>query len=47
MITGTPGLPGITTSKPPPAKAEDVIAIKNASAATVRIALYPPLFVSM
>ena len=38
MMMGTPARPGMTISKPPPAKAADVIAIKIASATPARIA---------
>src|SRR6266853_2328027 len=37
MIMGTPGRPGITISKPPPAKAGRVVPIRNASARRARM----------
>src|SRR6266404_4133311 len=41
MMTGTPARPGITISKPPPAKAAVVVAIKIASVTRTRIARRP------
>src|SRR4051812_1468097 len=40
-MTGTPGRPGITISKPPPAKAVEFIAMESASATPMRIAWVP------
>src|SRR5260370_25781141 len=41
MMMGTPGRPGITMSKPPPAKAVHVVPIKTASAIPARMVSVP------
>jgi hypothetical protein len=41
MMTGTPGRPGITISKPPPPKAAEFVAMKSANVTPMRIAWVP------